>query len=448
MAGRGHGVGEGRSSRWCCPRSRPTSPPTSPLAKLGASPRASLRLAAAGRAAVLDRLRPDVVLDAITARSAVAADGEPPCSQMTPSGSPSDRVHVRLDGGAEGSGVPRAPARAINVELDAGSLDVPVGHRLAAAGVDAAPPRRLHDQAAVVPAPRLHAAAPGPLAGGQHAQARRRAPRASLGGVAAQIGLLLRVPDFDTFDVSCVQGLVIGAGASPAAVVREARERFGAGYSIRYSSTESGGVGTATAFDADDDEIHTCGLPRPGVEIRIDPDNDEVLLRSAAVMAGYWRDPELTATTLDADGWLRTGDLGELDDNGCLRLVGRTTDMYIRGGYNVHPQEVEAVLLEHPAVADVAMVPRADPVMGEIGVAVVVVAAGQPSQRLTRYARSPQSGWRRTSCPRRSASSPSCPSRRWTSSTGAPSPTSRLLGPAAGRRRRAGRWRRRALRRR
>jgi acyl-CoA synthetase (AMP-forming)/AMP-acid ligase II len=102
-----------------------------------------------------------------------------------------------------------------------------------------------------------------------------------------------------------------------------------------------------------------------------------VLLRSGAVMAGYWRDPELTAATLDADGWLRTGDLGELDVRGCLRLVGRTTDMYIRGGYNVHPQEVEAVLLEHPAVADVAVVPRADPVMGEIGVAVVVVAAGQ-----------------------------------------------------------------------
>jgi acyl-CoA synthetase (AMP-forming)/AMP-acid ligase II len=93
-------------------------------------------------------------------------------------------------------------------------------------------------------------------------------------------------------------------------------------------------------------------------------------------MSGYWHDPELTAAALTDDGWLRTGDLGEIDGEGRLRIVGRTTDMYIRGGYNVHPQEVEAVLLEHPAVADVAVAARADDVMGEIGVAVVVVRAG------------------------------------------------------------------------
>ena len=198
----------------------------------------------------------------------------------------------------------------------------------------------------------------------------------SIGGVAAQIALLLRVPDFERYDVSAVQTIVIGGGPSPPEIVREARERFGAAYSIRYSSTESGGVGTATAFDAPDEEaLHTVGRPRPGVEIRIDDDTGELQLRSPAMMTGYWRDPERTATTL-VDGWLRTGDLAAVDDQGCVRIVGRTTDMYIRGGYNVHPQEVEAVLVEHPSVAAIAVVPRAHDVFGEIGVAVVVPATG------------------------------------------------------------------------
>ena len=197
----------------------------------------------------------------------------------------------------------------------------------------------------------------------------------SIGGVAAQIGLLLREPGFDSYDLSAVQTIVVGAGPSPAAVVDEARRRFGAAYSIRYSSTESGGVGTATAFDAGDDEaLHSVGRPRPGVEVRVDPASSVLELRSPAMMAGYWRDPERTSAAFTADGWLRTGDLAEVGDDGLVRLRGRATDMYIRGGYNVHPAEVEAVLLEHPRVGQVAVVARPDDVMGETGVAVVVPA--------------------------------------------------------------------------
>jgi acyl-CoA synthetase (AMP-forming)/AMP-acid ligase II len=197
----------------------------------------------------------------------------------------------------------------------------------------------------------------------------------SIGGVAAQIGLMLRVPDFARYDVSSVRTIVVGAGPSPPALVAEARERFGAAYSIRYSSTESGGTGTATAFDAPAEEaLHTVGRPRPGVEMRVDDGTGEVLLRSPTVMSGYWRDPDATARALDAEGWLHTGDLGAVDDAGCLRLHGRASDMYIRGGYNVHPLHVEAVLLDHAAVAAVVVVPRPDAVMGEIGVAVVVAA--------------------------------------------------------------------------
>jgi acyl-CoA synthetase (AMP-forming)/AMP-acid ligase II len=192
----------------------------------------------------------------------------------------------------------------------------------------------------------------------------------SLGGVAPQIALMLRDPDFDRRDLSCVETIVVGAAPSPPALVREARERFGAAYSIRYSSTESGGVGTGTAFDAPDEEaLYTVGRPRPPVELEIR--DGEVCLRSPTVMAGYWRDPAATAEAL-RDGWLHTGDLGSIDDAGCLRLVGRAKEMFIRGGYNVYPLEVEAVLSQHPAVAEVAVAPRPDEVMGEIGVAVVV----------------------------------------------------------------------------
>ncbi len=205
---------------------------------------------------------------------------------------------------------------------------------------------------------------------------------ASLGGVAPQIALLLR-EDVEAYDLTCVQNLVVGGAASPPAMVREAKARFDAQYSIRYSSTESGGCGTGTAFDADDEEaLFTVGRPRGGIEVGICDDDagplpdgevGEVWLRSPTTMAEYWRDPDGSTHTLVRD-WLRTGDLGFIDDRGCLRLAGRLKEMFIRGGYNVYPAEVEGVLADHPQVAAVAIVPRPDPVMGEVGVAVVVPA--------------------------------------------------------------------------
>jgi acyl-CoA synthetase (AMP-forming)/AMP-acid ligase II len=214
--------------------------------------------------------------------------------------------------------------------------------------------------------------------------ARERMP--SLGVVAPQLALMLRSPLMDTLDLSSVRTIVAGGAPSPPALVEEARRRFGAGYSIRYSSTESGGVGLATAVDAPDEEaLHTVGRPRPGVEARIAGDGDQPLpvgevgelqLRSPAVMDGYWRDPEATACALTTDGWLRTGDLARIDDRGCVVLAGRRSEMYLRGGYNVFPMEVEAVLGDHPAVASVVVVPRAHDTLGEVGVAVVVPTAG------------------------------------------------------------------------
>jgi acyl-CoA synthetase (AMP-forming)/AMP-acid ligase II len=190
----------------------------------------------------------------------------------------------------------------------------------------------------------------------------------SLGGVAPQMALLLR-EDLEAHDLSCVKTIIMGGAASPPAMVREAMTRFDAAYSIRYSSTESGGCGTGTEFDADEEEaLFTVGRPRGGIEIGIcddergplpDGEVGEVWLRSPTTMSGYWRDEEATERALTRD-WLRTGDLGAIDERGCLRLAGRLKEMFIRGGYNVYPAEVEAVLADHPLVADVAIVPRPD----------------------------------------------------------------------------------------
>ena len=204
-------------------------------------------------------------------------------------------------------------------------------------------------------------------------------------GVAPQIALMVRHPSSAALDFSAVRAVVAGGGPSAPELVRSARERFGAPYSIRYSSTESGGVGLGTALDADDDEAcYSVGRPRRGVQAeirdadgqRLDPgETGELWLKSPTVMSGYWRDPESSSEALQ-DGWLRTGDLARIDSNGLYRLAGRTTDMFIRGGYNVHPAEVESVLAGHPRVQEVAVVPRPDPVMGEIGLAVVVPRDG------------------------------------------------------------------------
>jgi acyl-CoA synthetase (AMP-forming)/AMP-acid ligase II len=203
----------------------------------------------------------------------------------------------------------------------------------------------------------------------------------TVAGVPTQIALMLRQPNFDDYDLSSVNFIVVGGGPVTPGLAEEARRRFGARLSTRYSCTEAG-IGLGTAFDdPEEDAIESVGRPHPSVDLAILDDTDrpvptgeigQVCLRSPAVMAGYWRDPETTAATFTADGFVRTGDMGRLDDRGRLRLVGRSKEMYVRGGYNVYPVEVEAVLSQHPDVAAVAVVPRADLVMGEIGVALIV----------------------------------------------------------------------------
>ena len=144
----------------------------------------------------------------------------------------------------------------------------------------------------------------------------------------------------------------------------------------------------------------TVGFPLPGVELRL-AKGGEVQLRGPNVFGGYWRQPEATAAAFTADGWFRTGDVGEHDPDGYLRLVGRARDLIITGGLNVYPREVEDVLLEHPAVAEVAVAGLPDPEWGELVAAWVVPApAGDPppADELTAFAAERLAGFK---CPRR-----------------------------------------------
>jgi len=209
---------------------------------------------------------------------------------------------------------------------------------------------------------------------------------AALSGIPTQLALMLHDPAFTSTDLSCVRAVVIGGGPATPSLVQEIRERLTPAVAVRYSCTEAGtGLGTAFTDPPEDAEL-SVGRPHAGVDLALrDPhtgvevapgDVGEVCLRSAAVMSGYWGDPEGTAAAFWPDRFVRTGDLGHLDDEGRLRLVGRAKEMYVRGGYNVYPMEVEAVLATHPALCEVAVVSRRDDVMGEVGVAVVAAVAG------------------------------------------------------------------------
>jgi acyl-CoA synthetase (AMP-forming)/AMP-acid ligase II len=168
-------------------------------------------------------------------------------------------------------------------------------------------------------------------------------------------------------------------------MVAAMHQTFGCPMVVRYTSTEAC-VSTGTSLDDPDDVVcTTVGTPGAGVEMELRADEGRgplvpqgevgtVCLRSRAMMRGYWLEPELTATAIDPDGWLLTGDLGHLDERGDLHLAGRSTEMYIRGGYNIYPVEIENCMGGHPKVDRVAVCGAAAPVLGEIGVAFVVPA--------------------------------------------------------------------------
>jgi acyl-CoA synthetase (AMP-forming)/AMP-acid ligase II len=197
-----------------------------------------------------------------------------------------------------------------------------------------------------------------------------------IGGVPTQLALMMMDPEFGRFDLSCIHSILIGGAPASPDLVRQIRETFGVPVQVRYSSTELALCTATRPGDADATVAETVGRPLPEVELRVlDPNADgigEVVARSPAMMRGYWNDADATREAIDADGFFHPGDLGRIDEDGNLRLAGRTKEMYIRGGYNVYPLEVENVLREHPKVALVGVIGIPDDVLGERGKAFVV----------------------------------------------------------------------------
>ncbi len=197
-----------------------------------------------------------------------------------------------------------------------------------------------------------------------------------LGGIPTQILMLLDHPRRQDYDLSSLESVLLGGAPSSPELIRRVQRELKVTISMRYSSTE---VGIATAsLPEDSAEIltTTVGKSSAGVELRtVDSNNQalaagevgEIVVRSLATMRGYWRDAEQTARVMDADGWVHTGDLGYVDGEGYVHLRGRRSEMYIRGGYNVYPSEVEDRLAKHPLVARAAVVGLPDETWGEVG---------------------------------------------------------------------------------
>ena len=199
---------------------------------------------------------------------------------------------------------------------------------------------------------------------------------------------LLAAPGREDRDLSSLRLAVTGAAVVPVVLIERMRAAAPEGLGIDQVVTAFGmteAVVVTMARDGDPAELvaTTCGRAIPGMETRTDPENGELLVRGDFVMLGYLDDPEATAEAIDTDGWLHTGDVGVLDEAGNLRITDRLKDMYISGGFNVYPAEVEQQLMRLDGVADVAVVGVPDERMGEVGKAFVVRAATPAGEDLT-----------------------------------------------------------------
>jgi fatty-acyl-CoA synthase len=207
--------------------------------------------------------------------------------------------------------------------------------------------------------------------------------------VPAAMQFVVRQPRARQVDFSRLKFMFYGASPIPAALLKECIEVFKCGFVQMYGMTET--TGTIVALPPEDhieglERIRSAGKALPGVELAIlDADGNrlppgevgEIATRSGSNMAGYWNLPEATARTLDADGWLRTGDAGYMDQDGYLYIHDRIKDMIISGGENIYPAEVESAICDHPDVAEVAVVGVPDDQWGEAVKAIVVMKSGK-----------------------------------------------------------------------
>jgi acyl-CoA synthetase (AMP-forming)/AMP-acid ligase II len=197
---------------------------------------------------------------------------------------------------------------------------------------------------------------------------------------------ILNYPDRERYDLSSLRLSAVGAASVPVDLVRRMKAELFDTVITGYGLTETTGVASMSRYN-DPPEIisRTVGRPLPEVEIRIvdragmdvaTGTAGEVLVRGYNVMKGYFDAPAETVEVIDADGWLHTGDIGTMDEAGYLAITDRLKDMYIVGGFNAYPAEIEAALLRHPQIAMVAVIGVPDERLGEVGMAFVVLKPG------------------------------------------------------------------------
>lgn len=204
----------------------------------------------------------------------------------------------------------------------------------------------------------------------------------------AALRILLDHPDFPARNLSSLKFITYGASPMPSPLLKRALGALPCGYVQMYGMTEAGGgvvaLSPADHLTGEDKLLRSAGFAMPGVEVSIlthegavqPSGHGELLVRSAAVMAGYWHRPEATAEAIDADGWLRTGDIGQIDPDGLVTVLDRAKDMIISGGENIYPAEVEDVLFGHPDIVEAAVFGQPSERWGEEPVAAIVLRDG------------------------------------------------------------------------
>jgi len=235
----------------------------------------------------------------------------------------------------------------------------------------------------------------------------------TFGGVPAMVMQVIDSPDFAKRDTSSVRAVAYGGAPAPPDLVRRIKDHFPVGApSNGYGLTETSSV---TTMNTGDDYVRkpgSVGPPVPVVDVRVVPDGfegeeptddmpagpdvtGELWIKGPNVVRGYWNKPDATAATFTR-GWLHSGDIARIDEEGFVHIVDRAKDMVIRGGENVYSVEVESALFEHPAVADVAVIGVPHAVLGEEVGAAVVLRPGTKvtAQELVRHVRERLAGFK------------------------------------------------------
>ena len=237
--------------------------------------------------------------------------------------------------------------------------------------------------------------------------------------VPTMLKQLIDQPDFGKYDLSSLKVITYGAAPMPLEVIKKALDVFpGVSFINAFGQTET--ASTITTLSPEDHVIEgseeererklkrlsSIGKPMPDVEMKIFDEESrelppgevgEIVARGPRIMTGYWKDEEKTEKTIDKNGWVHTGDMGYMDEDGYFFLAGRATDMIIRGGENIAPEEVEAVLHSYPKIEEAAVIGIPDEEWGEQPKAVVVIKKGETAtpEEIMEYCRAKMSSFKR-----------------------------------------------------